>query len=322
MAELEEITCERCSSPLEPGDLRCAICGQVTPHRADARTVVKVELLRCDGCGAAVSYDPKAQGLACAFCGAVLRLESIDDPMEEVETYLPFTVDRREAREALRRWQGSLGFLRPGDLTARTRVEKLRPLWWVGWVFDARARISWAADSNEGSRRSHWAPHSGQAELVFDDLAVSASRGLSEDETAALTAGYDIATARPTPEGAEEAVVERFDVQRSLARRLVTDAIHRVAAARVERRYVPGSRVRKLKVAALLSSLDTRRHAFPAWVMTYRYREETYRAVVCGQDAAHVVGKAPYSLARILLLVAAILVGLLLLLVVVVQLAG
>jgi hypothetical protein len=310
-----EPTCERCASPLERGDLRCAICGQATPADASPAAVVRVELLRCEGCGAAVGYDAKAQGLACAFCDSVLRLETNADPMEEVEAYLPFRIDRAAARGALRRWQASLGFFRPGDLTSRTRVEQLRPLWWVGWVFDAQARITWAADSNEGSRRSQWAPHSGKRDMVFDDLLVSASRGLSERETTALVAHYDLSTANPAQEEVEGAVVERFDVQRSLARRLVTDALHRTAAIRVQNRYVPGSRIRKLSVAAKLFALDTRRYAFPAWVLTYRYGEDVYRAVVSGQDAGGVVGKAPYSLTRILLAVGAGIAGLVLLLV-------
>ena len=297
--------CTRCASPLEASDLRCAICGQVTAERAPVENAVRVQLLRCKGCAAAVSFDAKAQGLACAFCGEVLRLETIDDPPEEIEGWLPFTVDRDAARRALRRWQSSLGFFHPADLTARAKVEEVRPLWWVGWVFDARARISWTADSNEDSRRSYWAPHAGQTDMVFDDLLVSASRGLLEVETAALAAGYDLSTVRAAPEGVEEAIHERFDVRRSLARRLITDAIRRVAAGLVEKRRVPGSRVRKLKVVPLLRALETRRYAFPAWVMTYRYRDECYRAVVSGQDAAFVHGRAPLSTAKILLVGAA-----------------
>lgn len=306
--------CARCASPLEREDLRCAICGQTAPVPDEAPTKVEVELLRCEGCRAAVSFDPKAQGLACAFCGSVLHLESTADVMEEVELRLPFSVRRAEARAALRAWQKTLGFFRPADLIARSKVEEVRPLWWVGWVFDAEARISWAADSNEGSGRSYWAPHSGQAEMVFDDILVSASRGLSEKETNFLAPHYDLGTAAPPPrekhdefdategnDDLEGAIVERFDVQRSLARRLISAAITRVAAARVERRHVPGTHVRNLHVAPRLRSLDTRRFAFPAWVMSYRYRDTLYRTVVSGQDRTAVTGTAPWSVARVAL---------------------
>ena len=49
--------CERCESPLERGDLRCAICGEAAPvsDSAPDTNALKIEVLRCGGCGAAVS---------------------------------------------------------------------------------------------------------------------------------------------------------------------------------------------------------------------------------------------------------------------------
>ena len=52
-------------------------------------------------------------------------------------------------------------------------------------------------------------------------------------------------------------------------------------------------------LSALLSGLQTRRMAFPAYVLAYRYRDALFRVVVCGQDASLLTGKAPWSVARI-----------------------
>ena len=60
---------------------------------------------------------------------------------------------------------------------------------------------------------------------------------------------------------------------------------------------VPGSRVRNLHVAVVLSSLETKRYALPAYVLAYQYRGKVYRVVVHGQDAgvgaAAQAGKRP-----------------------------
>jgi hypothetical protein len=178
-------------------------------------------------------------------------------------------------------------------------MEPLRPLWWVAWGFDATALISWTADSDYGSRRSDWAPHAGQTEMKFDDIVVPASRGLSEEEADALTPYYDLSTARPQPEGAEDGVVEQFDVQRSLARRRVLAGVDETALERVTRGHIPGSRFRNVHVSALLRSLVTRRYALPVYVLAYRYKAKLYRVLVHGQDAGCVYGKAPYSIAKI-----------------------
>jgi hypothetical protein len=292
-------TCERCESQLEIGDLRCAICSQAAPAVADSRTVTEIEVHRCDGCGAALRYDVEVQAPSCGYCGSVMRLETLQDPMEQTQAFLPFTTDARQAQGALREWLATLGRFRPSDLKATARIDTLRPLWWVAWVFDATALISWTADSDAGSYRSDWAPHAGQAEMEFDGIAVSASRGLSEAETDALEHDYDFSTARPEPAGASGAAVEQFDVQRSLARGRVMSAIDQLAAERVGQRHVPGHRFRNVHVTALLRGLITRRLALPAYVLVYRYRGKRYRAVISGQRARVVFGTAPYSVAKI-----------------------
>ncbi len=292
--------CQRCHSPIEAGDLRCAVCSLPTPALAPAAGPARIELLRCEGCGAAVSYDIRAQAPKCSFCDSLMHVEAPEDPLEEAAAALPFVIDEAAARDALRAWLGTLGFFRPGDLQSSSTVGELRPLWWVGWIFDARVLVSWAADSEVGSRRARWAPHSGQQELDLRRVLVPASRGLQLAECQAIAPGYQLATRGPPPEPRPGVLVERFDVQRSAARKAVAEALERVALHRASA-WVPGSRQRKLSVAVLPRRLASERLAFPAYVLAYRYRGKLYRAVINGQDAAHVTGTAPYSILRIAL---------------------
>jgi hypothetical protein len=306
--------CLRCESPLEGEDLRCPVCFLATPvaGRLD-RPEVTVEILRCDGCGAALSYDVRARAPKCAFCGSVVRVETSADPLEQTERFLPFAVDRDHAAAAFRRWVGTLGFFRPSDLATDARLESLEALWWVGWVFEVEALVSWTADSDQGRRRAPWAPHAGQVPMVVRDVLVPATRGLSDAEATHLTPSYRLETARAGPEGANgRSVVERFDIRRSTARRRVADTLHRMAEHELRERHVPGSRIRHLKTAFLLHRLVTRRYAFPAWVLAYRYRGRLFRTVLSGQDAGCVLGSAPRSLAKIALAAVAALLGLLL----------
>lgn len=300
----DTLHCERCETPLECGDLRCSICGQAAPKDRPQTEHVEVRILRCKGCGAATAYDVQHQAPSCSFCDSIVEVETLEDPMEQSEGYLPFTVDRDEARKSMRHWLGTLGWFRPSDLKAAARLEQLKPLWWVGWVFDADSLVSWTADSNAGSHRSAWAPHSGQVDMTFDDILVSASRGLSASEASSLGPGCNVATLRETPEGAEGGTIEQFDLQRSQARQQIVNAIQNIAAGEVETKHVPGSRFRKVSVSVVLRKLITRRISLPAWVLAYRYKGRLYRMVICGQNASFVTGTAPYSFAKIMLVVA------------------
>lgn len=293
--------CERCESPLETGDLRCSICGQASPADRPHAEKLTVQILRCKGCGAATAYDIEHQAPSCTFCDSVVEVETVEDPMEQSQGYLPFTTGQDEARKAMRHWLSSLGWFRPSDLTTSARLEQLKPLWWVGWVFDAESQVSWAADSNAGSRRSAWAPHSGQVNMTFDDILVSASRGLSDAEVSAICPGCDLSTIRDEPEGAQNATIEQFDLQRSQARQQIISAIQTIAAQRVEQNEIPGSRFRKTSVSVVLRKLITRRISLPAWVLAYRYKGRLYRMVICGQDASYLTGTAPYSVTKIII---------------------
>jgi len=233
----------------------------------------------------------------------VMHIEGIKDPMEQTERYLPFAISEASAKQSVSRWLRGLGWFRPTDLATDATVEQLVPLWWVGWVFDARALVSWTADSNAGSHRSAWAPHSGQVVMDFADILVPASRGLTDKETFALTGSYNLATSVSGQPSGQGANTEQFDVQRSSARERIVRAAAGVAAQRIDQTHVPGTSHRNVSVSLLLQELRTSRCAFPAYVLAYRYNEKLFRAVVSGQDEAFVLGKAPYSAWKILAVV-------------------
>jgi len=253
-----------------------------------------------------MTYEVAKRAAACAFCGSVLEVEHPADPMEEARFLLPFTVDRVQAEAAFREWLHSLGWFRPGDLRTEARLETIQPLRWVGWVFEARAEVSWAADTDHDTRRSDWAPHAGHTEITYDDVVVPASRGLTRDEITLLLPSYDLGTADGSADLVDDATLERFDVPRSTARGRLIEAADEVARRRLEERHLPGRRSRNLSIATVLRGLAAQHFAFPAWVLAYRYKNRLYRTVLSGQDATCLQGEAPYSAFRIAAAVAGV----------------
>jgi hypothetical protein len=326
MTAAAALACRRCSTPIEEADLRCCICALAVPAPAQAAEPVQVALagiLRCRECAAAVAYDAEHGAPSCAFCGSIMEVEQPADPIERAEWLLPFQVDRDAAQHALRRWMRSVGWFRPSDLSSAATVESLRPLHWAAWIFDADAHVTWAADSDHDAGRSAWAPHAGSAGFKWRSILVSASRGLSQRETARLTPGYRLDTQREVPyETSCEAIerdpcrvrheasdlegdsIEAFDTQRSAARRTIVEAIESIAERQlIEHGHIPGRTFRNVRTSVLLSRLATRRVVLPSWVLAYRYKGSLYRSIVHGQDVGMVFGEAPVSWGKILALV-------------------
>lgn len=302
--------CSRCGTPIEEGDLRCAICALPTPPPpSEATTTPRAAVLRCNECAAAIAFSAEHQAPRCGFCGATMRVEQPTDPIEAAEVRLPFSVGREAATQALTAWLGKRGWFAPKDLQSQATIDSLQPLCWAAWIVNATADVSWAADSNEGSLSSAWAPHSGQTSLAFTNIAVSASRGLTATECTKLTPSYDLATAVPVAAeiaGETPAMVESFDAQRSAARALVQQAIEASAVAKLQAGHIPGSRFRNVHVSCLLMKQTTARVALPAWVLAYRYRGSVFRAVVHGQEPDHVIGESPTDLGKVALVILAI----------------
>jgi hypothetical protein len=308
----EALACTRCNGALEPEDLRCPLCGLAcADHSGAAPERARAEVLRCDGCGAALAYSAEHRAAQCGFCGSALHIEAPSDPIEQAEHLLPFRVGDADARRALAAWLGSRGFFRPSDLASASTIADMKPLFWAGWLCEAQAMVSFTGDSDAGAERSRWAPHAGQAPMHFQRLVVSGSRGLSWEETAALVPLYDLSSAQPASSADPRALIERFELQRSAARQLIGAAIHGTAAANVQRDgLLPGSTFRNVKVSVLLEKLATHRVAFPAWVLAYHYRGKLYRAIVHGHDARFILGTSPVSIGKILLVVFLVLAAL------------
>jgi hypothetical protein len=292
--------CERCQSPLEDGDLRCAVCALAVRHVAPVIELARASILRCTWCGAATAFDPVHQAPACAFCRSVMEVEQPADPVEEARAMVPFTVERSLAHTALRTWLDSRGWFAPRTLRDEAVLETITPIGWAAWVVDARAQVAWTADSDHGAGRSAWAPHAGQTHLRFDRIVVPASRGLDERECEQLAPFYDL-DAMVAPSGP----IESFDLQRSSARAHVQAAIEERARTAVESE-IPGRRYRNVRVACLIEALTTERVALPAWVLAYRFRGRLYRALVHGQRAEIVVGRSPLDGMKIAMLGAVI----------------
>jgi len=301
--------CTRCHGRLEHGDLRCAICALPVVIAEPLERTTRAQVLRCTDCNAAVAFSAQAQAPRCAFCGATMAIEQLVDPLEVAEVRVPFAVDREVAAITLRGWLGGRGFFAPKTLRDEAVLESLTPLCWAGWVCSAQANVAWTADSDEGSRRSAWAPHAGQVPMRFEAIIVPASRGLTLDECKKLVPYYDLRRAVPVSSevpGEEPAVIESFDAQRSAARRHVQRSIEATAKTRVEP-HIPGRKFRNVHVACLLQGQTTERVALPAWVLAYRYRGRPYRAIIHGQRSDVVFGAAPIDWGKVAVLVAGVL---------------
>ncbi|MHC4399673.1 MAG: TFIIB-type zinc ribbon-containing protein [Planctomycetota bacterium] len=310
--------CDVCNSLVDEEDLFCANCGTEAPKRqgehrpAAGSSRLARHNFECSGCGASMSYDAGAAALGCPFCGSVDMRQKADAKILAPSRVAPFRLDRAGAEAAMRSWLGR-GFWRPGNLVREASVVKIAPVYVPYWVFRAATHTYWTADSSHTPRgaRGDWFPLSGEHREDYSGLLIGGSGALTPMETSQICP-FDLAEGKPAGDvDLENVTVEQFSVPRKYARPLARGLVERMEAAACTGHYVPG-RARNVHVNVRIESMSSEPVLLPVWVMAYRYRDKLYRFLINGQTG-RAAGKAPVSLAKILIAVGVAILAVLLL---------
>jgi predicted RNA-binding Zn-ribbon protein involved in translation (DUF1610 family) len=308
MSELEG-RCNVCRAMVDEEDLFCANCGAEVPHaESSAATSARTytHAFECQGCGASMSYDARAQALRCPFCGSEQLREQADTSALGPSRIVPFLIEESAAAAALRTWLGQ-GLWRPGDLSTQAAVAKMAAVYVPYWVFRAETSTYWTADSSRtpSGARASWFPVAGEHRGSCSGLLVGASSVLTPAETDAL-GHFDLEKAVPPQDvDLDPVIVEQFRVQRKYARPLARQGIEALVQDSC-RQFVPGN-CRNLKISLRLDGLSSEPVLLPVWVVAYRYRDQVYRFLLNGQTGT-ATGHAPTSWKKVAAVSVAVLV--------------
>jgi predicted RNA-binding Zn-ribbon protein involved in translation (DUF1610 family) len=295
------IKCEICGGILDEEDLFCSECGTESPKRenrsAPLLQTLSTHNFTCEGCGAAMSYDARAQALRCPFCGSENLKQEHDQKTLKPRWVVPFAIAEREATSALRQWLGK-GFWRPGDLAKAAVVTKMTPVYVPYWVFSAQTFTYWTGDTSVTPVYTHsgWYPVSGKHQGSYENVLVGASGALTAAETQAICP-FDLSQGVPPEKiDLDNAIYEQFRVQRKYARPLVRSQIESLERSHCSS-YIQGN-CRNVHVNVRIQDLTSEPILLPIWIMAYQYQGKLFRYVLNGQTAKS-TGQAPTSVAKV-----------------------
>jgi hypothetical protein len=239
------------------------------------------------------------------------------------ESLVPLEIGRDVVEAAFRKWIRSRWF-RPNAL-ARQKDFRAVGVYVPAWTFDARAYSRWTAQAGtyywdtehvtvmvndklqrrtQRVRKVRWRPAAGERRDVFDDEQVLASKGV--DSTLAGRLGrFDSAGLVPyRPEYLAGWRAEEYQVDLERGWQHAQQEIEARQRARCAG-DVPGDTHRELRVQNRIDDVRWKHVLLPMWSLQYRFGGKPYTVLVNGQSGL-VVGDAPYSWVKILLLIAAI----------------
>jgi hypothetical protein len=327
--------------------LVCPFCGTESPYQFDRETGKVTELdlvtalrempadergwqterrsVQCQSCKAVMVFDPARVGQNCEFCGspALVDYTEIKAPIRP-QGVLPFKIDTSRVRDDIRRWWRSK-WLAPGRLATAALVDTVHSLYIPYWTFDAQVHCPWDAEAghyyyvsvegrdNKGNRvvrqerRVRWEPASGVVDHFFDDEPVPGTQGLSLE---LLRKVEPFPTKEVVPYNTaflSGHVVEHYRVILLDAAKQSQDQMH-ATLEQLCAREIPGDTHRNLRIHPSYSRQTFKHVLVPIWLLSYNYGARAFHVIVNGYTGK-IAGKYPYSVWKILLLVALALVA-------------
>lgn len=280
--------------------------------------------LVCEGCGAQLRIAAGLRTTRCPYCAAPAVVERPLDPHRAEPAFvLGFVVPEAEAHAIAKAWLRSTWFT--PTAFQRADVAETRGVYLPAYLYSAEAHARYSASIGEhytvtesytdssGKRRTRtrtkteWRPLEGPWAAWVDDVLVSASRGLPNDELEAIEP-FDLRALRHmTPKVLSGWIAEEPSSSEAECRRLAREEAQASVGRRIAR-HLPGDRHRDLELRLELHREDLELVLLPVWVLAVRYAEDRplVRLVVNGQTRA-LHGRPPRSWAKIAATIAVVL---------------
>jgi len=326
--------CERCGADLtfhiDAQTLKCDHCGHVKELRPpdgevsenDFREMVErvknhrrehadeetgLSEVTCASCGGTVRFAGTLTSQDCAYCGAPLQRDDIQEAEQRVpvDGVLPFLITRDTAQTNLRQWVKSRWFA-PNEFKKRGVQGRFSGIYLPYWTFDSMTATAYSGQRGEhyyvtvGSgknkrrvRRTRWYPASGRFQRFFDDVLVVAARGLPDNRLEALEP-WPLSKCVPFNRELLAGFLARtYDVELDTGFVRAKERIDAVIEVEVRRR-IGGDEQRIHAINTAYNALTFKHVLLPVWMMGYRFRDKPYQVVV-NAGTGEVQGDRPYS---------------------------
>ena len=333
-------TCKNCGAPLRfspiEESLKCEFCQTIETIDSSLKEIKEYDLkealvelnrhhekeinkeVKCSKCAATFTMTPYSFSSNCPYCGT----PTIIDFVKEItpQSLLPFQLSQKEAKEAFKRWIGSLWFA-PSKLTKfLTDNEKLKGYYLPHWTYDAKTVSDYhgqrgdiyyvtvertaIVDGREVRQRVqepriHWTPVSGRVYNEFDDITIGASKTISYAILDNLAPWY---TEKLVPFNEKylagftsEEYTIGLDNGFELAKVKMSKIIHQTV-----RQDIGGDQQQIISLKTNYHDTSYKNVLFPIWTAQFKWKNKTYNYAINAQTGK-VSGERPYSWLKIAL---------------------
>jgi DNA-directed RNA polymerase subunit RPC12/RpoP len=287
---------------------------------------VPVTTIQCKDCGATVNVGQGERTTKCAFCGSQSVLQAqTNDAAIRPESLLPFGIPKEAANANFGTWLATLWF-RPSDLKKMAKVQEMGGVYVPYWTYNAAVDSQWQAErghyyyetetyqeQENGQtvtrerqvQRTRWESAWGRRNDIYQNVLVCAGKGLPT-ELADKLSTFDVQRLVPFQPHylagwrAEQYTLDLMPGWQVAMQRMIASQEQRCGSD------VGGDTHRSLSVQNTFTGATFKHVLLPIWIAVFRYNDKPYQFLINGQTG-EVVGKAPWSIVKIVLFILVIL---------------
>lgn len=323
------LACEYCgseneiASPEVVGKIQETSLEKFLQSNFNQEEKIEVATVKCDGCHAISTFDPRTSSDKCPFCASPLVVRGGTTALVHKPQYvLPFGIDDKKSMENFRRWLKSLWFA-PNDLKHYADgANRLTGMYLPFWTFDCSTRTSYTGQRGEDYyvsesyttvengksvtrtrqvQKTRWYPASGNVSNVFDDVLIEASKSLKKDKLRALEP-WDVKNLVPfddkylsgfRTETYQVDVKEGYQEAKGRMEPIIENTI---------RQDIGGDRQMIHYTNTAYSNPTFKHILLPVWLSAFRYNNKVYQFLINARTG-EVQGERPYSAIKIALAV-------------------
>jgi len=323
----QNLACEYCGAqneiaqPQTKGEAKETSLEDFLNKNWDQQEKIEVTSMKCDGCHAINTFDPKTVSDKCAFCGSPLVVKGAStSKIHKPEYVLPFGIDVQKAGQNFKQWISSLWFA-PSDLKQYANsAQGLNGVYLPFWTFDCITDSSYSGQRGEdyivtetytanengqnGIRerqvtKTNWYSVSGQVSNVFDDILIEATTSLNKEKLRSLEP-WDLKNLSVYDDQYLSGFrTESFSVDLKSGYGEAKLRMEPIIESSI-RRDIGGDRQLIHSVSTTYHNPSFKHILLPVWLSAYRYNNKVYQFLINARTG-EVQGERPYSTTKIVL---------------------
>jgi DNA-directed RNA polymerase subunit RPC12/RpoP len=284
-------------------------------NQASSEPQFTEQFVKCQGCGASSSLDPKLTSASCPYCDTALVVEQAkEESILQPKSLLPFKLSMEEAKKQFKKWIDGLWFA-PGNLKkAALNFDHFKGIYIPYWTYDTKTQSAYIGQRGtyyyvtetytengqtrtRSVRKTRWTTVTGEVKNDFDDILVPATRSLPQEYIEALEP-WDLPNLAAfekrylsgfLTEKYQVGLAEGFERAKQIAEKSIRSSVHR---------SIGGDEQRITTLSTQWNNITFKHLLLPVYVSAYRFNNKLYQFLVNARTG-EVQGQRPWSWAKI-----------------------